>query len=269
MPRGGPDASCLDRVLQTDRDEYLDRDSHGNPADEARKRSVVRALELTGEWFGNHERFAAIALEEVAEVPDPRILKLGSGHGGLSAKLLEMHPTARLTVTDLELGSFSEEPPWVVDPSAMRWRWAVPGLRDQIANELPRLTRAGRLPPGARVVRTTARLVVALCEGRADRDTEFPKVPPEEAARTVEADLGRFVVALGALDAETPVPNWAAVAQTAAFWQRRAIHELAVHRWDAETIGAARCGGCTRRSPVARAAEGSIGVGRSVRPAMT
>ena len=26
MPRGGPDASCLDRLLQTDRLEYLDRD---------------------------------------------------------------------------------------------------------------------------------------------------------------------------------------------------------------------------------------------------
>ncbi len=26
MPRGGPDASCLDRLLETDRLEYLDRD---------------------------------------------------------------------------------------------------------------------------------------------------------------------------------------------------------------------------------------------------
>lgn len=98
MPRGGPKASCLDRVLQTGRQEYLDRDD----VDPAVKRSVVRALELTGEWFGNHERFAAIALEEVAEVPDPRIVELGAGHGGLSAKLLEMHPTAQLTVTDVE-----------------------------------------------------------------------------------------------------------------------------------------------------------------------
>ena len=31
MPRGGPDASCLDRLLQTGRDEYLDR----NDADDA------------------------------------------------------------------------------------------------------------------------------------------------------------------------------------------------------------------------------------------
>jgi SAM-dependent methyltransferase len=98
MPRGGPDASCLDRLLQTDRLEYLDRDDVAVET----KRSVVRALELTGDLFGNHERFAHIALEEVAEVPDPSILELGSGHGGLSAKLLEMHPTAQVTVTDVE-----------------------------------------------------------------------------------------------------------------------------------------------------------------------
>jgi SAM-dependent methyltransferase len=101
MPRGGPDASCLDRLLQTDRPEYLDRDD----VDPDVKRSVVRALDRVGEWFGNHERFAQIALEEVADVPDPRILELGSGHGRLSANLLEMHPTARVTVTDLEADS--------------------------------------------------------------------------------------------------------------------------------------------------------------------
>jgi len=98
MPRGGPDASCLDRRLETDRLEYLDRDD----VDAKVKRSVIRALERTGEIFGNHDKFARIALDEVADVPDPTILELGSGHGGLSAKLLEMHPTASLTVTDLE-----------------------------------------------------------------------------------------------------------------------------------------------------------------------
>lgn len=105
MPRGGPDASCVDRLLQTDRPEYLDRDSDGDAAIEARKRSVIRALEWTGEFFGNTERFARIVLEEVADVPDPKILELGSGHGGLSRKLLEWHPTAELTVTDVEQAS--------------------------------------------------------------------------------------------------------------------------------------------------------------------
>src|ERR1700738_3933037 len=83
MPRGGPDASWLDRRLGTGCAEYLDRDD----VDERIKRSVVRSLEWTGDVFKNHERFAYIALEEIADVPDPRILDLGAGHGGLSRKL--------------------------------------------------------------------------------------------------------------------------------------------------------------------------------------
>ncbi len=98
LPRGGPRASCLDRLLETDRREYLDRDD----VDPAVKRSVVEALRRTGDWFGNHERFAHLVLDEIADVPDPHVLELGAGHGELSAKLLEMHPTARVTVTDLD-----------------------------------------------------------------------------------------------------------------------------------------------------------------------
>lgn len=98
MPRGGPHASCVDRLLQTDRLEYLDRDD----VDDSVKRSVIRALEWTGEFFGNTEKFARIALDEVADVADPKILELGAGHGGLSRKLLDWHPTAELTVTDVE-----------------------------------------------------------------------------------------------------------------------------------------------------------------------
>ncbi len=105
MPRGGPDASCLDRLLETDRLEYLDRNSDGDAAKEARKRSVIRALEWTGEVFGNTEKFARIVMDEVADVADPKILELGAGHGGLSRKLLEWHPTAELTVTDVEAAS--------------------------------------------------------------------------------------------------------------------------------------------------------------------
>jgi hypothetical protein len=104
MPRGGPDASCLDRLLQTNRQEYLDRDSD-LPADAARKRSVIRALHWAGEFFGNTEKFAHIVLDEVADVPDPKILELGAGHGGLSRKLLDWHPSAELTVTDVQTQS--------------------------------------------------------------------------------------------------------------------------------------------------------------------
>ncbi|BCI55592.1 methyltransferase type 11 [Mycolicibacterium litorale] len=105
MPRGGPRASCLDRLLETGRLEYLDRDSDGDAAMEARKRSVVRALERTGEFFGHHEKFAEIALAELADVPDPKVLELGAGHGELSHKLLDAHPTAQVTVTDIDATS--------------------------------------------------------------------------------------------------------------------------------------------------------------------
>lgn len=63
---------------------------------------------------------------------------------------------------DLGLGSFSDDPPWLVDPEAMPWRRAVPGLRARVAADLPRLTTPGRLPPGLRVVRTVAQIGTAL-----------------------------------------------------------------------------------------------------------
>ncbi len=95
MPRGGPDASCLDRLLQPDRESDVSTDV-------ARRRGVIRALELTGGWFGSTERFAEIALAEVEDVADPRILELGAGNGELSRRLLDWHPSARLTVTDMD-----------------------------------------------------------------------------------------------------------------------------------------------------------------------
>ena len=98
MPRGGPDASCLDRLLQTDRPEYLDRDD----VDDARQAQRGAGAGVDRRVFGNHEKFAHLALDEVADVPDPKILELGAGHGGLSRMLLENHPTASVTVTDIE-----------------------------------------------------------------------------------------------------------------------------------------------------------------------
>lgn len=98
MPRGGPHASWLDRMLQTDRPEYLDRDD----VDVHVRRGVVTTLERLGSLLGEHRRNAQLVLDEVAEVADPRILELGAGHGALSRRLLEQHPTARVTVSDVD-----------------------------------------------------------------------------------------------------------------------------------------------------------------------
>jgi len=97
MPRGGPDASWLDRLLQTDRLEYLDRDD----IDESVKRSVIAMLDRVGSLFGEHDRNARLVLDEVADVADPTILELGAGHGALSRRLLDEHPTAHVTVSDV------------------------------------------------------------------------------------------------------------------------------------------------------------------------
>ena len=98
MPRGGPDASCLDRALQTDVPEYTDR--YDIP-DEV-KQKVVSALERLGERSGGHGEMARAALELVTDVADPRILELGSGHGKLSTAILDAHSTATVTTSDLD-----------------------------------------------------------------------------------------------------------------------------------------------------------------------
>ncbi|MCX2933149.1 class I SAM-dependent methyltransferase [Mycobacterium sp. CVI_P3] len=98
MPRGGPDASWLDRLLETDCPEYLDRDD----VDDDVKRGIVAALDRIGTLFGEHDRNAELVLREVADIADPAILELGAGHGALSRKVLEQHPTAHLTVSDLD-----------------------------------------------------------------------------------------------------------------------------------------------------------------------
>lgn len=98
MPRGGPDASWLDRRLQTDRLEYLDRDDVDHL-----KNKVIDALDRSGRrrFLGAYGMCARLALGEVSDIAAPKILELGSGLGGLSRKLLKNHPAAEVTVTDI------------------------------------------------------------------------------------------------------------------------------------------------------------------------
>ncbi|OHU78833.1 hypothetical protein BKG84_10935 [Mycobacteroides chelonae] len=98
MARGGPDASWLDTRLQTDRLEFLDRDD----VPDRIKQQVVRALDELGRRTRLNEKFAHLALQQVEAVSNPKILELGSAHGGLSRAILATHPTARVTVTDLD-----------------------------------------------------------------------------------------------------------------------------------------------------------------------
>lgn len=98
MPRGGPASSWLDRRLQTDVLEYLDR---SDVPDET-KQYVIAALDDMGTRNGTHEAIARKVIDLVRGIDRPRILELGAGHGRLSEQILRLHPTAELTVSDLD-----------------------------------------------------------------------------------------------------------------------------------------------------------------------
>ena len=73
-----------------------------------------------------------------------------------------MRSSAANPPADLSWGAFSDTPPWVLDRDDMPWRAAVPARRAEVRAELPSLTVPGRLPPGGRFVRVTARLLAAI-----------------------------------------------------------------------------------------------------------
>ncbi|TML42653.1 MAG: AarF/ABC1/UbiB kinase family protein [Actinobacteria bacterium] len=66
------------------------------------------------------------------------------------------------TPSDLALGAFSEDPPWLVEPDELRWRPGLGAIRATTRAEVPRLVRRRRLPPGGRVALVGARLAVAV-----------------------------------------------------------------------------------------------------------
>ncbi|MEU1995525.1 class I SAM-dependent methyltransferase [Nocardia gamkensis] len=101
MPRGGPNASWLDRRLQTDTLEYTDR---YDVPDEL-KQKVITSLDRFGTLTRLHEKNARAALKVVTDVSAPRILEIGAGHGKLSAKIVEYHPAAIVTASDLDPAS--------------------------------------------------------------------------------------------------------------------------------------------------------------------
>jgi ubiquinone biosynthesis protein len=63
---------------------------------------------------------------------------------------------------DLVVGSFSNVPPWLVDPDAMPWREAVDEIRWLTRHDLPELIRPRRFPQGGRAFTVVRRLGTAV-----------------------------------------------------------------------------------------------------------
>ncbi|MEV1010538.1 methyltransferase domain-containing protein [Streptomyces sp. NPDC049881] len=97
LPRGGPRASRLDRLYETDRPEYIDSEDH--PERQAR---VLRGLDRVHRLTGGHRTVTrhTLALVRAGDTSAPRVLELGAGHGGLARRLLAADPSVRLTVSD-------------------------------------------------------------------------------------------------------------------------------------------------------------------------
>jgi ubiquinone biosynthesis protein len=67
-----------------------------------------------------------------------------------------------MTSPDLEIGGFTDEGPWVVDPDAMPWRAGVPQLRAQARARVPQWLAARHLPPLGRLARVVGQVGYAL-----------------------------------------------------------------------------------------------------------
>jgi ubiquinone biosynthesis protein len=50
--------------------------------------------------------------------------------------------------SDHDIGAFTDDGPWVVDPDDMPWRAGIDALRERAARRVPEMIRPRRLPPG-------------------------------------------------------------------------------------------------------------------------
>ena len=64
--------------------------------------------------------------------------------------------------SDLAIGSFSNDAPWLVEPEQMAWRRPINSVRWVIRGQIPELTRPRRVPSGTRILRVGRHLGVAV-----------------------------------------------------------------------------------------------------------
>jgi ubiquinone biosynthesis protein len=70
--------------------------------------------------------------------------------------------TEARSTSDREWGNFTEEGPWNIDRSAVRWLPVVDELRALALADVPKLTTPQRLPPGVRVLTVARHIAGAI-----------------------------------------------------------------------------------------------------------
>ncbi|MHB1854602.1 MAG: ABC1 kinase family protein [Acidimicrobiales bacterium] len=63
---------------------------------------------------------------------------------------------------DLAFGSFTDNPPWLIDPARLAWSAGLDAVRAASRDEVPELMRRRRMPPTRRFLTTGGRLSLAL-----------------------------------------------------------------------------------------------------------
>ena len=102
--------------------------------------------------------------------------------------------------SDLAIGSFSDDPPWLVEPASMPWRRSVDAVRWVVRGQVPELTRPRRLPSGTRVFRVVRHLGVALVPwalGARRRGGSASKADISRRLRIAAERLGPTYIKLG------------------------------------------------------------------------
>ncbi|MEE9416362.1 MAG: AarF/UbiB family protein [Acidimicrobiales bacterium] len=101
---------------------------------------------------------------------------------------------------DRSYGSFSDDAPWQVIPSQMRWKVGLDTVRSVVSRQVPDLIRKRRLPPGIRVVRVVWELgkAVAIWSLTARREGgSTSKADISKRLRVAAETLGPTYIKLG------------------------------------------------------------------------
>jgi ubiquinone biosynthesis protein len=105
--------------------------------------------------------------------------------------------TTTVPPDDLDLGSFSDNPPWSLAREHLWWRDQGPTLRRRLSAELPGLTRAPKLPPATRAVVVLRHLgtAIGVWYGR-DRGTDRSRAGLSRRLRETAEKLGPTYIKL-------------------------------------------------------------------------
>jgi len=105
---------------------------------------------------------------------------------------------ASQSAPDLELGAFTEQGPWVVDPDHLVWKRGLDRVRARTRAEVPRLVGRGRVPPIGRFFRVSIAIAGALGPWYArERGTPASRAGIARRLRRQFERLGSTYVKLG------------------------------------------------------------------------